>query len=91
MKKILIFLLVLTMSLFMCSCKESAGNKEYKYFLTVSDTVITLEKNEQAVITAQFSDNKTTVDFMTTDASVASVGADGTVTAIGAGIGRAHV
>ncbi len=85
MKKILIFLLVLTMSLFMCSCKDTADNKEYKYFLTVSDTVITLEKNEQAVITAKYSDNKTAVNFISTNTNVASVSSDGTVTAIAKG------
>lgn len=85
MKKLLIFLLVLSMSLFMCSCQESVNNKEYKYFLTVSDTVITLEKNEQAVITAQYSDNKTAVSFLSTDASVANVNSNGTVSAVGEG------
>lgn len=85
MKKVFIILLVLCMSFCLFSCQDSSVNKEYKYFLTVSDTVITMEKNDQTVITASYSDNKTVVSFESTNDAVATVSSDGTVKAVNAG------
>lgn len=83
MKKIIICIM-LCLSLFsFTACSKTTG--KYKYELVISHTEVTMELNENLVLTAVYGDNALTPSFSSSNKDVATVNGDGTITAVGEG------
>ena len=92
MKKIIKILCLLSMTVlcvFTASCtnneNNSSGGYNYIYSLSISKAEMSLEKNDTEYLVAAYSDNFTKPTFRSTDETVATVTADGLVTAVSAG------